>query len=242
MPPSHTDFSYRDGDILITDLSLVTMSSRIFTAIFPKISMLNHSCDPNIRNCFDGPYLRIYATRDIAENEEIYNCYGPNYKLMSKIDRQMALKQQYCFDCKCSRCTSNDLTFEKYHEIICPNDACRAPITFDFPERQWWNHLDNDEQMAAIAPAFACGKCQNSLLLNPYSLREFFMALSCKIDHDFRYFRHRTNTEQAIAFYMTISKGLSKHHELKAAMSHSLLKYKMQGIFSWHPIFIGICF
>lgn len=85
-------------------------STRVFTGIFPKISLLNHSCDPNIRNRFDGMNLTIYATRRIDENEEIFNCYGPNYKLMDKDERQNALKQQYCFDCKCIKCTSNDPT------------------------------------------------------------------------------------------------------------------------------------
>lgn len=231
MPPSHTDFSYREGEILISDLHLVTMSSRIFTAIFPKISMLNHSCDPNIRNCFEGRFLRIHAARDIAENEEISNCYGPNYKLMPTADRKNALKQQYCFDCSCTHCTANDdRDYEKYYEYVCPNDACRAPIKFDFVEHQWWNHLDNDVRMAAITPAFNCAKCQKSLLLNPYSLRKFFEILSQhQKDFDFRYFRNRQFTENAIDYYMTVSKCLSKHHELKVAMSQALLKYQMQG-------------
>lgn len=228
MPPSHRDYSYHDGDIMLSDLHLVTMSSRIFTAIFPKISMLNHSCDPNIRNCFDGPFLRIYATRDIAENEEIFNCYGPNYKLMSKVDRKNALKQQYCFDCNCKRCTSNDDTYEKYYQYVCPNDSCRAPIKFNFPDHQWWNHLDNDAEMAAIASAFACGKCQKPLLLNPQSLREFFAATATVNDNDFKFYRRRAMTEKAIAYYMAVSKCLSKHHELKVIMSQCLLKYQMQ--------------
>lgn len=241
MPPSHSDFSYRDGDITISDLNLVTMSSRIFTAIFPKISMLNHSCDPNIRNCFDGAFLRIHATRDIEENEEIFNCYGPNYKLMSKMDRKIALKQQYCFDCNCPRCTSNDQTYEKYYEYVCPNENCRAPIKFNFPDHQWWNQLDNDAAMAAIASAFVCAKCQKSLPLNPQLLREFFATQATSDDFDFRYFRPRPMTEKAIAYYMTISKCLSKHHELKVIMSQCLLKYQMQcmDLLLFFPFFLS---
>lgn len=229
MPPSMCDFSYRDGDILINDLHLVTTSSRIFTAIFPKISMLNHSCDPNIRNSFDGPFLRIHAAHDIAADEEIFNCYGPNYKLMSKMDRKSALKQQYCFDCNCQRCTSNDQTYEKYYEYVCPNVACRTPINFNFPDHQWWHHLDNDAAMAAIAPAFVCGQCQQPLLLNPKSLREFYAATATVNDSDFQYYRRRAMTEKAVAYYMAVSKCLSKHHELKAIMSQALLKYQMHG-------------
>lgn len=230
MPPSMYDYSYSSGDILLTDLHLVTSSSRIFTAIFPKISMLNHSCDPNIRNTFDGPNLRIYATRDIAEGDEIFNCYGPNYKLMSKVNRKIALKQQYCFDCNCQRCASNDQTFEKYYEYMCPNDNCRAPIKFNFPDHQWWNHLDNDDTVAAIAPGFACAKCQKPLLLNPYSLRDFLYATqTMKTDTDFQFFRPRPMTEKAIAYYMSVSKCMGKHHELKATMAQSLLKFQMNG-------------
>lgn len=233
MPPTLCDFSYRDSNnIMIYDLHLVTSSSRIFTAIFPKISMLNHSCDPNIRNTFDGPYLSIYATRDIASNEEIFNCYGPNYKLMSTLDRQSSLKQQYCFDCKCNKCMSliMDQTYAKYYEYVCSNENCRAPIKFNFPDHQWWNHLHNGPGMEAITPAFCCIKCQQSLLLNPQSLKEFFESTATENDVDFRYYRRKAMTERAIAYYMNVSKCLSKHHELKAIMAQYLLKYQMHGM------------
>jgi hypothetical protein len=57
-------------------LHLLLKSQRIFTGIFPRISMLNHNCDPNIRNCFDGTNLTIISSRDINSGEEIFNCYG----------------------------------------------------------------------------------------------------------------------------------------------------------------------
>lgn len=66
--------------------------------------MLNHSCDPNIRNSFEGNQLTIIASRDIAENENVYNCYGPHWKLMSYRERQDTLRLQYNFECKCTKC------------------------------------------------------------------------------------------------------------------------------------------
>lgn len=85
-------------------LHLLLKSQRVFTGIFPRISMLNHSCGPNIRPRFDGKSLTIYAAEEIPENGEVFNCYGPNYKLMSYQERQESLRLQYNFVCKCSKC------------------------------------------------------------------------------------------------------------------------------------------
>lgn len=79
-------------------------SLRIFTAIFPRISMFNHSCDPNIRNRFDNTELLIFARRAINEGDEIFNCYGPNSKLNLRQERQELLNQQYEFECDCLSC------------------------------------------------------------------------------------------------------------------------------------------
>lgn len=66
--------------------------------------MLNHSCAPNIRNEFEANKLTIFATEDIAEGGEVFNCYGPNYKLMSYQERQDSLRLQYNFVCDCVKC------------------------------------------------------------------------------------------------------------------------------------------
>lgn len=83
-------------------------SQRIFTAIFPRISMFNHSCNPNIRNRFNNGELLVYARRSIAEGDEIFNCYGPNDKLNARKERQELLKQQYHFQCNCLSCIDSD--------------------------------------------------------------------------------------------------------------------------------------
>uniref|UniRef100_A0A182Y0H3 Protein-lysine N-methyltransferase SMYD4 n=1 Tax=Anopheles stephensi TaxID=30069 RepID=A0A182Y0H3_ANOST len=99
-------------------LHLCFSSARIFTAIYPQISMFNHACNPNIRNHFDRSTLTVYATRLIAPDSEVVNCYGPHYKLMSREMRLMHLKQQYCFDCTCDRCQSGVDTFLTMHNAI----------------------------------------------------------------------------------------------------------------------------
>lgn len=99
-------------------LHLLLKSQRIFTGIFPRISMLNHSCDPNIRNRFDGKYLTIVASREISEGEEVFNCYGPNWKLMSYQERQDTLRLQYNFDCKCLKCEQRNDEYVSFLIIL----------------------------------------------------------------------------------------------------------------------------
>lgn len=89
-------------------LHLLLKSQRVFTGIFPKISMLNHSCSPNIRNVFDGKKLTIFTTDEVQEGEEVLNCYGPNYKLMSYQERQDSLRLQYNFNCNCIKCQEHN--------------------------------------------------------------------------------------------------------------------------------------
>lgn len=190
--------------------------------------MLNHSCDPNIRNTFDGPYLTIYAARDIAENEEVFNCYGPNYKLMSKAERQSALHAQYCFECKCDKCRGNDDTFKKYYEYICSNDKCRSPVDMGALDAQWWTKMHSADYADEIVPKFTCKKCKKQLFLNPESLDGFFEMWQSKLDR-IGHFRSDEDTSALVNFYMNATKCLGKHHELKTKMAQIILSYKMFG-------------
>ncbi|XP_049548997.1 SET and MYND domain-containing protein 4-like [Anopheles darlingi] len=112
-------------------------SERVFTAIFPRISMFNHSCDPNIRNCFEGSTLTVYATRPIRAGREIFNCYGPNYKLMPASERAMCLRRQYCFDCSCDRCTvGNDTPSAECYLVRCPASSCSAHFSMEMDDKR----------------------------------------------------------------------------------------------------------
>lgn len=99
-------------------LHLLLKSQRVFTGIFPRISMLNHSCEPNIRNTFDGKRLTIYAASDISTGDEIFNCYGPHWKLMSFQERQDTLRLQYNFQCNCTKCSQTNDEYVCYFNSL----------------------------------------------------------------------------------------------------------------------------
>uniref|UniRef100_F7FRC7 [histone H3]-lysine(4) N-trimethyltransferase n=1 Tax=Monodelphis domestica TaxID=13616 RepID=F7FRC7_MONDO len=70
--------------------------------LYPSMSLLNHSCDPNCVIVFEGPSLFLRAVRDIQQGEELTICYLD--VLMPSAERQKQLKEQYCFDCDCPGC------------------------------------------------------------------------------------------------------------------------------------------
>lgn len=203
------------------------LNTRVFTAIFPKISLINHSCDPNIRNSFDGQFLTIHAARPINQGEQVFNCYGPHYKVMDREERQFALAQQYCFECKCEKCTSRDCTIDQYYQYQCPNDSCGAAIDLNGTvAKQWWHDIDEEYLCNAIEPRFVCGKCNRKLFLNPKTLVVFR-------DQATNGCRSPNVTKDILNYYFAVGKCLSKHHELKRWMAQQIFtggtfgKYKV---------------
>ncbi|XP_068572151.1 SET and MYND domain-containing protein 4 isoform X2 [Cebidichthys violaceus] len=99
---------------------------RIATAIFPTLSLLNHSCCPNTSLVFStGTSLSadfsesvtehrstarrvtvtVRASKAITPGQEILHCYGPHSSRMATRERQRLLQEQYYFLCQCEACT-----------------------------------------------------------------------------------------------------------------------------------------
>ncbi|XP_038617029.1 histone-lysine N-methyltransferase SMYD3 isoform X1 [Tachyglossus aculeatus] len=74
--------------------------------LYPSMSLLNHSCDPNCVIVFEGTSLFLRAVREIQTGEELTICYLD--VLLPSQERQKQLKEQYCFACDCIRCKTQD--------------------------------------------------------------------------------------------------------------------------------------
>lgn len=136
-----------DGAIMRKDtvklgaLHLFIRCTRVFTGLYPRVSMLNHSCEPNIRVKFDKKRLTVYADQDIKQGEEIFNCYGPHYKLLRTSNRLKMLKKQYCFDCTCKWCINSEESDRIYDELesyYCPTDGCDGYAVVAEEYKYWY--------------------------------------------------------------------------------------------------------
>jgi SET and MYND domain-containing protein len=104
---AHAITRLRDSDT--ESASQNTMSReqiRYATAIYPRVSLLNHSCNPNVLSSFraNTSIIVVKASRGIDEREEIFNCYGPHFSKMLVSERQQSLSGQYHFKCECDMC------------------------------------------------------------------------------------------------------------------------------------------
>ncbi|XP_010139954.1 PREDICTED: SET and MYND domain-containing protein 4, partial [Buceros rhinoceros silvestris] len=103
---------------------------RLATAFFPVLSLLNHSCCPNISVSFSGTAATVRASQPIPSGQEIFHCYGPHRCRMRVAERQQLLRQ-YFFECRCQACLEESQSDSKSvvavrNSFCCP--SCRAPM------------------------------------------------------------------------------------------------------------------
>ncbi|NXN27486.1 SMYD4 protein, partial [Nycticryphes semicollaris] len=103
---------------------------RLATAFFPVLSLLNHSCCPNISVSFSGTAATVRASQPILSGQEIFHCYGPHRCRMRVAERQKLLSQ-YFFECHCQACLDELESDVKSvvsvrNSFCCP--SCRASM------------------------------------------------------------------------------------------------------------------
>ncbi|XP_048340782.1 histone-lysine N-methyltransferase SMYD3 isoform X2 [Sphaerodactylus townsendi] len=70
--------------------------------LYPSMSLLNNSCDPNCVIVFEGRQLYLHSVREIQIGEELTISYTDT--MMPSTERRQQLKRQYCFECNCHMC------------------------------------------------------------------------------------------------------------------------------------------
>lgn len=99
---------------LSEDTGLTVQSSkeiRIATALFPILSLLNHSCQPNTSLSFSlglslsgsscpvyfasGVKVTVRASRDIAAGEELLHCYGKEQECL--LDKNIYWRKMFIY-------------------------------------------------------------------------------------------------------------------------------------------------
>lgn len=80
----------------------------IGAAIYTTVSLVNHSCYPNmIRHSYPNGIVVVRALRFIGKGCEILDCYGPHFLSESKLNRRELLWKKYRFLCGCDACKQN---------------------------------------------------------------------------------------------------------------------------------------
>ncbi|KAK4872965.1 hypothetical protein RN001_014994 [Aquatica leii] len=78
-------------------------------AIYPSISMMNHSCSANVKISYIREVAVVRASEKISKGEEVFNCYGIDYRYADRQTRQDRCSQYYHFTCDCKICQRPEL-------------------------------------------------------------------------------------------------------------------------------------
>lgn len=93
-------------------------SSQIGSAAMPVLSLINHSCDPNIvRYCY-GDVILVKVIRPIERGQELFDNYGYHYATHVRTERQSKLDQQYYFRCACLPCVQDWPYYSQIPKLI----------------------------------------------------------------------------------------------------------------------------
>ncbi|KAL6266544.1 hypothetical protein P5V15_003391 [Pogonomyrmex californicus] len=77
-------------------------------AIYTTVSLVNHSCYPNVvRHSYPNGAVVVRALRFIGKGCEILDCYGPHFFSESRLIRREFLWKKYRFLCGCEACKQN---------------------------------------------------------------------------------------------------------------------------------------
>lgn len=81
-------------------------SEKFGAGLFPIISLLNHSCAPNVSRIYINDTIAITVTRNIRSGEQLFDSYGFDHTDHTIEERRTKISN-YHFECRCEACRNN---------------------------------------------------------------------------------------------------------------------------------------
>lgn len=107
-----------------------SVTVEVGSAIYPFLSLINHSCDPNVvRHSYRNSCV-VRAIRNIPKGTELLDNYGALCALTPTSDRRKKLESQYFFFCNCQACIDD---YPQYLDLptdtpVFKCDKCGGPV------------------------------------------------------------------------------------------------------------------
>lgn len=161
----------------------------IGSAAMPVLSLINHSCDPNIARVCYGDVIAIKAIRRIARGEELLDNYGYHYAVHEKSERQTRLFRQYYFRCNCRACVED---WPRYADAPRLDNRPDLSETVDRYVKLRWCDPDGPPEASELAQSFI--DCLDA------------METSVKLP-----VQEYNNAQEGLKHYFELSATLSRH-------------------------------
>ncbi|XP_067901519.1 histone-lysine N-methyltransferase SMYD3 isoform X1 [Heterodontus francisci] len=143
--------------------------------LYPSMSLLNHSCDPNCVIVFEGKQLQLHAVRQIQANEELTVSYID--VMATSQERRRQIEKQYCFVCDCKRCETAD----KDADMLAGEEHAWKEVKDSIPKVEELQSAENWEQIVDMCQAFIDKKRDVLPDTNLYLLKMLDAALDACI-------------------------------------------------------------
>ncbi|PKI76469.1 SET and MYND domain-containing protein 4 [Punica granatum] len=139
---------------------------KVGQAIYARGSLFNHSCKPNIHIYFLSRNLYIRSTEQVSKGHPLELSYGPQTGQRTCQDRLKFLKEEYSFQCRCSGCSTLNLSDLALNAFHCTDPDCNGIVIETeqvYSERNKSQHSVYSER----------NKSQHSVTINPKSLEPY---------------------------------------------------------------------
>jgi len=103
--------AYEINELVRCPSMIDSHSAELGGAVYPTISLSNHSCINNTSRTNFGTTGVLRATRTIYPSERVFDNYGYFYHVENKEHRQQSLAAQYFFECNCTACKEDWPTY-----------------------------------------------------------------------------------------------------------------------------------